>query len=407
MKKDVPMVPTLRFPEFDGEWESKKSKHLFLNSRSKGNDTLPIYSVTLDQGLVPRNSLKRKMTNVAKFEGNLAVKAKDIAFNMMRMWQGAVGIANQECMVSPAYIVLRPQIDVSSDFFIQLFDKKRSLYLFTSYSYGLTSDRLRLYFKDFASIKFSTPLFPEQQKIASFLSAVDKKIQQLSRKKELLEQYKKGVMQKIFSHENRFKDENDQEFPPWQDKRLVEIGSTFNGLTGKSANDFGQGRPFITYKQIFDDAKIDITKFQYVQVCDGEKQSNVYYGDVLFTTSSETRLEVGVSSVLLDKIENLYLNSFCFGFRINSHNVFAPEFARYLFRSEQFRAVIIKLGQGSTRYNISKHMMMGLHIFLPSKDEQQKISVFLSNIDKKIEAVQIQHSQTQTFKKGLLQQMFV
>lgn len=103
----------------------------------------------------------------------------------------------------------------------------------------------------------------------------------------------------------------------------------------------------------------------------------------------------------------IYLNSFCFGYRIKSFETLNPEFAKYLFRNKLFRDEVIKLAQGSTRYNLSKVGLMKISINLPSKPEQIKIASFLTSIDKKIESVTAQITQAQTFKKGLLKQMFV
>ena len=256
-------------------------------------------------------------------------------------------------------------------------------------------------------MEIAFPSLPEQQKIASFLSAVDKKLQQLTKKKSLLEEYKKGVMQKIFSQELRFKDEFGNNYPDWEEKKLGEVGETFNGLTGKTKVDFGRGKPFIQYMQIFNSAKIDTSKFGYVDISEGEKQKTAKYGDVFFTTSSETPLEIGYASVLTEEIEEVYLNSFCFGYRPNSLTELYPDFSSYLFRSEFLRKQIVKLAQGSTRYNMSKVQLMKVLIQIPSLDEQQKIANFLSVIDKKIDLVRTQIENNKAFKKGLLQQMFV
>ena len=269
------------------------------------------------------------------------------------------------------------------------------------------SSVMHLYSGQLKSLKLNLPTLPEQQKIASFLSAVDEKLQQLTRKKELLEQYKKGVMQQLFSGKLRFKDENGKSFPKWEEKRLGDVGNTFNGLTGKTKENFGEGKPYIQYMQIFANPKIDITKCGLVQIDADENQPRVQYGDIFFTTSSETTHEIGFTSVLQEKVEEMYLNSFCFGFRPNSLEQLNPAFASYLFRNEIFRKIIIKLAQGSTRYNMSKVQLMKLKVLLPCIEEQKKIAIFLSNIDNKIESVTKQITQTQTFKKGLLQQLFV
>ena len=118
---------------------------------------------------------------------------------------------------------------------------------------------------------------------------------------------------------------------------LGKIGNTYNGLTGKSAEDFGQGSPYITYKSIFDNSRVDISRVEYVQISDIEqhnkKQNKVARGDIFFTTSSETPEEVGMTSVLLDNIEDCYLNSFCFGYRVYSQEQYLPEYLRFYLRS--------------------------------------------------------------------------
>lgn len=181
---------------------------------------------------------------------------------------------------------------------------------------------------DIADVLITFPSLPEQTKIANFLTAVDEKISQLTRKCDLLAQYKKGVMQQIFTQALRFKDEDGRDFPEWQKTTLGKIGTTFNGLTGKSGDDFGTGKKYITYKQIFDNSRIDPEKFSLVQIQPKEKQNQVVFGDVFFTTSSETPSEVGFCSVMLTDIkEEIYLNSFCFGYRIKSFDTLNPYFA--------------------------------------------------------------------------------
>ena len=202
----------------------------------------------------------------------------------------------------------------------------------------------------------------EQQKIADFLSAVDEKITALAAQKTALTQYKQGMMQRIFAQTLRFKDDNGADYPEWSRTSLSQLGTTYGGLTGKTKEDFGIGKPFITYKQVFDDSKIDISRFEHVQISKDETQNRVKRGDIIFTTSSETANEIAFSSVLLDEFDELYLNSFCFGYRPNSLETFLPEYARYLFRSDFLRKEIIMLAQGSTRYNISKNQLMKLHI---------------------------------------------
>ena len=268
------------------------------------------------------------------------------------------------------------------------------------------STRYNLSKTSLMKIKTKLPIKQEQQKIATFLSSVDSKIEQLTKKKALLEQYKKGMVQKLFSQEIRFKNRQGEEYPDWEEADLDNLGKTFSGLTGKNKEHFGRGKRYIQYLQVFEDSKINLGGFGLVEIRNNESQNAVQYGDVFFTTSSETPTEVGITSVLLDDVKDTYLNSFCFGYRINQERLL-PEYARYAFRQNYFRKEVVRLAQGSTRYNLSKTSLMKIKTKLPVKQEQKKIADFLSAIDGKIKLTTEQIRQAQTFKKGLLQQMFI
>ena len=174
----------------------------------------------------------------------------------------------------------------------------------------------------------------------------------------------------------------------WTKTTLGKIGETFNGLTGKSGSDFGQGSPYLTYKSIFDNSRIDLSRVEYVTITDSERkkhtQNEVQYGDIFFTTSSETPDEVGMTSVLLDEVNDCYLNSFCFGYRLNSITDVLPEYMRFYLRSNTIRRRLFVLAQGSTRFNISKGEVMGLTIKLPGTAEQKEIAQLLTMIDDRI-----------------------
>jgi type I restriction enzyme, S subunit len=193
-------VPRVRFPEFrdKGEWEERKAGSLFLNRVEKGEEGLPIYSVTMHDGMVRRNSLDRNFNDIEEAAGNKKVRKNDIAYNMMRMWQGALGVAPEDCLVSPAYIVLAPQKHVVSRFFEYLFKLPTSLLLLTSHSRGLTKDRLRLYYDDFARIPLRCPSEPEQQRIADCMCSLDSCIAGQARKLNVLSLHKQGLLQQLF-----------------------------------------------------------------------------------------------------------------------------------------------------------------------------------------------------------------
>jgi type I restriction enzyme S subunit len=192
--------PRLRFPEFRdaGEWKVRKAGLLFTNRVTKGEQGLPIYSVTMHNGMVRRDSLDRNYYDIEDAADNKKVCRKDIAYNMMRMWQGALGVAPEDCLVSPAYIVLAPVKGTVPEFFQYLFKLPATLLTLTSHSRGLTKDRLRLYYDDFARIPLRCPSPEEQQRIADCLTSLDDLIAAQTQKLEALKTHKKGLMQQLF-----------------------------------------------------------------------------------------------------------------------------------------------------------------------------------------------------------------
>jgi type I restriction enzyme S subunit len=412
--EDIKKIPVLRFPEFSGEWEIKKLGDIATFSKGKGiskadiveegdleciryGELYTVYGETI-------KNVKSK-TNLKK-DGLVLSKSNDVIIPASGETQ--LDIATASC-------ILKDNIALGGDLNIirtELNGVFLSYYLNNTIRHNIASlsqgvSVVHLYATQLKSLNLNIPLKEEQQKIADFLTKIDNKIEHLSKKKKLLESYKKGVMQKIFSQELMFKDDEGNSYPDWENKKLGAIGKTYNGLTGKTKEDFGEGKAYIQYKQIFDNSKININNFGYVDIKKNDKQNLANYGDVFFTTSSETPLEVGFSSVLLNKVKEVYLNSFCFGYRINSLKTLNPEFSQYLFRNDIFRKNIVKLAQGSTRYNMSKIALMKLNIKIPAIEEQTKIANFLTKIDNKINLVEKQLNDSKEYKKGLLQKMFI
>ncbi len=409
-------IPLVRFPEFEGKWEEKKlgdicyltsSKRVYLSDYVK--EGIPFYRgkeiTELKNGKQPTNILYISAERYKEYKSKYGIpKINDILITAVGTLGNVLKIRNDnKFYFKDGNLIWLKNIEENPDFLEVLIQLNTNALIRTS----IGSTQKALTMVELRKLKFYFPTLPEQTCIANFFTVLDNKINQLKEKKALLEEYKKGVMQKIFSQELRFRDENGKDFPEWEEKKLGEIGETYNGLTGKTKENFGKGKPYIQYKQIFENSIIDISKFGLVDVNENEKQNKALYGDLFFTISSETPNEIGFSSVILENIQNLYLNSFCFGFRPNSLKELNPKFAQFLFRSEIARKKIVKLSQGSTRYNMSKVQFMKIKIKLPCSEEQTKIANFLSAIDNKITKVDNQIEQTEQWKKGLLQQMFV
>ena len=400
---EVKLIPKLRFQEYSGDWLERKIGQVF--NVSAGGD-------------ISKNHVSQEKTDIFKYPiyANAAENKGLYAYSdTYKIEPPVITVAGRGVNIGIAHardhrfypivrlLVLKPKTEKDISFFEYRLNRI-NLFVESTGVPQLTAPQI-------SSYKIRFPELTEQQKIASFLTAVGQRIQLLQDKKAQLETYKKGVMQKIFAQEIRFKIENEAgelvEPPDWEEKKLGELGQTFNGLTGKTKEDFGGGKPFIQYTQVFKNSKINIDEVDYVNLEAAETQNKAHYGDVFFTTSSETPYEVGMSSVLLSKVDELYLNSFCFGFRPNSLQELYPKFSQFLFRSFSVRKKIIPLAQGSTRYNMSKKEFVKLKIVIPSFKEQQKIASFLTSIDAQIEKVGEQVAHTEEFKKGLLQQLFV
>lgn len=198
-----------------------------------------------------------------------------------------------------------------------------------------------------------------------------------------------------------------RESQPWEKKRLGNEGELLSSLTGKTGADFDAGEArFVTYMNVFSNTFVDPKALRFVDVKVGENQNAVASGDVFFTISSETPEEVGMSSVLLEDLENCYLNSFCALFRFSESSRPNPVFTGYLLRQPLVREYFTKKAQGSTRFNLSKDAFRSAPLCIPSPSEQQKIADCLSSLDELITAQGRKVEALKTHKNGLMQQLF-
>ena len=188
----------------------------------------------------------------------------------------------------------------------------------------------------------------------------------------------------------------------WEQRKLGEVGKTYSGLSGKTKDAFGHGEAkFVTYMNVFSNSVCLPNMTEAVEIDD--KQNKVLFGDVLFTTSSETPEEVGMSSVWLENAENIYLNSFCFGYRPTKE--FNPYYLAYMLRSPSIREKITFLAQGISRYNISKNKMMDIEIPIPSIVEQKQIGEHFRTLDSLITLHQRKYEKLKNIKKSMLYKM--
>lgn len=246
------------------------------------------------------------------------------------------------------------------------------------------------------------PNLSEQQAIADALTKVDNLITSLTKVIEKKKLIKKGAMQKLLSGEMRL----DGFEGEWERKQIGKIGITYSGITGKNKSDFGHGTAkYITFLNVLNNPIINTKELELVDISSNENQNKAIKGDLFFNVSSETPEEVGICSVLLDDISNLYVNSFCFGFRITDKEV-SGIYLSYLFRTSLGRDKMSSIAQGATRYNLSKDYFNEIELTIPpTKAEQTAIANILTTMDNEIEALEKERDKYKCIKQGMMQQL--
>ncbi|MEZ7505300.1 restriction endonuclease subunit S [Flavobacterium sp. Arc2] len=388
------LVPQLRFQEFEGEWELKKLKDL-TNLITKG--TTP-------------SSFSKEGVNFIKIEGlngilinkercafidesihnkelkRSILRENDLLFAIAGATIGKTAIVTKEILpanTNQALAIIRLKDFKCLRYISQILQSEvMKKYISQSISVGAQPN---LNLEQMGDFRFNIPTLPEQQKIASFLSVVDEKIQQLSRKKELLEQYKKGLMQQLFSGKLRFKDENGNDYADWEEKRISDY---FQIKAGGDVN-------------LENSSKIKTEKFKYPIYANSEKAKGLYgYSDLYkidyncITVSGRGAL--GIANARFEKF-----------YPIVRLLILKPKKNIDVLFS-QYALNLINIYPESTGVpQLTAPQYSSYLILFPCLEEQQKIANFLSSIDAKIEITNQQINQTQSFKKGLLQQLFV
>ena len=376
--------PKLRFPEFNEEWEMKRIDEIAPLQR--GFD-LPVNDIINGEFPVVFSN------GILKHHNNFKVKAPGVV-------TGRSGTIGKVTYVETDFWPHNTSLWVT--------DFKGNLPLFVYYFYfrynlerfGTGSGVPTLNRNDIHLQKEYFPSLPQQTKIANFLTAVDDKLSQLKKKKGLLEQYKKGVMQKIFSQELRFKDENGGDFAEWEEKKLGVVCDVRDG-THDSPKYHETGYPFITSKNLQKDGSIDFDNVSFINESDYNKfngRSKVDINDILFGMIGT----IG-NPVLVKRSGFAIKNVALIKQKIDLLNIFLIHFLNGDSISQQF----FEQNTGGTQKFLSLSIIRNLIVEVPSIQEQIKITNFLTAIDDKINRCGNQIEKMETWKKGLLQGMFV
>ena len=405
--------PKIRFKGFTKDWEQRKLGDVC--SRVQGNDgrmKLPTLTISAGNGWMRQED---------RFSGNIAgneqknytlLHTGELSYNhgnsKLAKYGAVFSLRNyEEALVPRVYHSFRVE-EGCADYIEYYFATKlpdRELRKLIS-SGARMDGLLNIGYDEFMGIKMMFPSIKEQNEIATYFRSLDHLITLHQRKCEQTKKLKKYMLQKMFP-------QNGAKVPEirfygftydWEQRKLGDMGSTYTGLSGKTKEDFGHGdAKFITYMNVFSNPVANLDMTESVEI--DSKQNCVKAGDVFFTTSSETPEEVGMSSVMPENADNIYLNSFCFGYRPTEK--FDLNYLAYVLRTESFRKEMTFLAQGISRYNISKNKVMEVEIPIPSLDEQSRVGQYFKNLDTLITLHQRKCDELKKMKKYMLQNMFI
>jgi type I restriction enzyme S subunit len=404
-------VPKLRFREFENQWELSEIGEFVAERKEIAESDIPLYSLTIQNGVVPK-SKRYERSFLVKGESSDAYKAMvlgDFAFNPMNLRFGALAMHKEDkrVAVSKYYDIFYGNEKVNSMYLESYLTTYNMIQYYNKMSTGTLEEKKRVHYLDFIHFKKPFPTLPEQKKIADFLSAVDEKLQQLNRKKELLEKYKKGVMQKLFSQELRFKHAEGTAYADWEEKRLgdgIELLSGF-AFKGDAISENVDGVPLLRGINITEGHirhSIEIDRY-YSGKLEGLEKYAIAENDLVIGMDGS---KVGKNAALVTTCDQgaLLIQRVA---RLRAKKGFDIRFAYQHIRSSRFIAYVDMVNTSSGIPHISARQIKDFEIGFPCQEEQQNIADFLSSLDKKIAGVSAQIEKTQQFKKGLLQEMFV
>ena len=392
-------VPTLRFPEFKGEWNDYRLRDL-CTFHSGG--TPSIDNVEYWEGEIPFvSAVAMHNTHIEKTPLTLTEKglrngSKQLeAGNLLLLVRGSmlwnkIPICYNDVDVAFNQDVkgIVPNSKTTSLFLLNWIQSHENRIKYMVTGTGIGAGKLDS--EDLLALNVKLPSLNEQKKIEKFLSLIDERIETQIRIINKLQSLMKGL-----------NDYLQDSVPLSYSLSFSDIGEDYSGLSGKSAEDFGSGKPYITYVSIYANNFVEDDCCGKVSVKRDEKQNVVQKGDMLFTLSSETPEEVCYGAVYSGNSTETYLNSFCFGVRNTEGKVFSPYMA-YFFNSNRFRREVYPLAQGSTRFNLQKSDFLQKHFSYPSIDDQHSIFKILNAYDNKIKTEQMLLTQYQLQKEFLL-----
>ncbi len=375
-------------------WHTLKIGQMFSRRCERGRAGLPVMSITMAGGLVERSSVDRRVESNLPPEGHLLVRAGDLAYNMMRMWQGVLGRGKFDCLVSPAYIVLQPGEQVDSQFAEHLFSSKSAIAEFKRLSYGVVDDRLRLYFRDLVRIPFALPQRRlEQRRIAEVLSTLDETIEQTEALIAKYEQIRAGLMHDLFTRgltpDGRLRPTPTQaphlykESPVgwipdgWVASTCDREFAVSSGITiGSHRRPKRNPHPYLRVGNVFRN-RITVNELTYLEAFPGEVATNrLRTFDLLMVEGHASRNEIGRCAMVYNDAEGLLFQNHLFRLRAISSE---PTYALHWLNSHHAqRYWEISCATSSGLNTINRRMLGRTPICLAPPKEQRLIVAALA-----------------------------
>ncbi|KZT97218.1 Type I restriction-modification system specificity subunit S [Lactiplantibacillus plantarum] len=399
--KNENLVPKVRFKGFSDPWEQRKLGELF-NERKEKSSQGELLSVTINSGIVKFDTLDRKNNSSADKSNYRVVRYGDIAYNSMRMWQGASGLSMYNGIVSPAYTVITPRTNTDAGFMAVNFKRKSMIQVFQRNSQGLTSDTWNLKFPVLKNIRISIPKITEQQIITELFTVINNLIAANEDKLEQLKTLKKLMMQKIFSQEWRFKGFTD----PWEQRKLSSVVTPVKSYSITRDNERkSTNTEYIHYGDIhkFTNTIID-DHVTLPNIADGD-YIPLNEGDLVLADASEDYVEIAKPLVLF-KTDGRNIVSGLHTIALHPHDV-ESLFLYNVFNSQNFRRYGYKVGTGLKVFGVSSKNILKYSFNSPSMYEQKKIDSILLKLTDLIAANEDKLNQLKKLKKYLMQNMFV
>ena len=399
--------PKLRFKADDRsqfpDWEEKKLAEMFKKAIEKNRLDLPPLTIVQGYGTIRRDESERRIAYDEKGLKNYKAVQKDDFIVHLRSFEGGLEIANQDGIVSPAYHVYRGNDEVHPSFYYPYF--RSSSFIKGKLAICVTGvrDGKNIEMGAFDELLIPHPCLPEQQKIAEFLSTIDTVIQKQKETVSAWEERKKGVMQKLFSQEVRFKADDGSEFPEWEEKKLSEIASFHSGLTYTPDDVVDSENGVLVFRSSnIQNGRICYDDNVYVDK-ELKERNYVRLHDIVVCVRNGSKALVGKNALVTESDLNATWGAFMTVIRAKQNYEFVHQYLNSAF----FKKEMYKDSGTATINQITTAMLNGCKLLVPSLSEQQKIAACLSSLDEVIEKQKATLVAWEEMKKGLLQQMFV